>query len=247
MKGLYVTILAGGVGRRMNSEVPKVLHLVKGESMIVRLIRQVQLLNPDKIIVVVGKFYVMIREEIEKYIEYPITYAIQEKPLGTGDAVKSTLHLFNTEEEITNIILNGDVPMLQFETIQQIYNEYLKRGSKLQITTIELENPTGNGRIMINSDGLFEEIKEEKDCTEEQKMIKIVNCGIYICDSSILLKYIPLIESNNAQNEFYLTDLVKIYIDKSHQPIHQYRLEKEKEKEIYNVNTKEQLKFLQAS
>ena len=247
MNGLYVTILAGGVGKRMNSEIPKVLHLVKGESMIVRLIRQVLLLNPDKIIVVVGKFYVMIREEIEKHVEYPITYAIQENPLGTGDAVKSTLHLFNHSDEITNIILNGDVPMLQFQTILQIYKHYLERDSKFQITTIELDNPTGNGRIKINKNGIFEEIKEEKDCSAEEKLIKIVNCGIYICDSSILLKYIPLIESNNAQNEFYLTDLVKIYIQQSQQTIHQYRLENEKEKEIYNVNTKEQLNFLQAS
>src|SRR5687767_3311129 len=115
MNNLYVTLLAGGMGKRMQSDLPKVLHKVKGEAMIVRLLKQVVQLNPVKILVVVGKFRDMIKNEIENHInDNRIVYINQEQPLGTGDAVKCTLHEFN-DGSVVNIILNGDVPMLQYQ------------------------------------------------------------------------------------------------------------------------------------
>lgn len=242
MTKLYVTILAGGDGKRMGSELPKVLCPVKGEAMVVRLIKQVLKLNPDKIIIVVGKFHQMIREEIEKHVQDErIIYVIQQTPLGTGHAVKCTLSEFSGE--VDNIILNGDVPMIQSETVLQIYQKYLEEKVKLMITSISLAEPKGNGRIVKDALGLFQEIVEEKDCTPEQRQIKLVNCGIYIVKSSILQKYITMIGCSNAQNEYYLTDLVKLYDG----PVGLYELPAEKEMEIYNVNTKEQLEFVEKS
>lgn len=285
-KKLYITLLAGGMGKRMQSNLPKVLHEIKGEAMIVRLLKQVLLLNPDKILVVVGKFRTMIQEEIEKHINNDkIVYVNQEEPLGTGHAVKCTLPEFEKNDnansvereplditlshtgqvmskgepfDITNIVLNGDVPLLQYSTIKEIYDFYLANQSKLLITSINLSNPTGNGRIIIDQNKNFQEIVEEKDCSPEQKLVTLVNCGIYICSSLVLLDYIPRIKSNNAQGEYYLTDLVKIYRDagesserssnsKGTNHVDLFVLPSDKYIEIYNVNTKEQLEYLKNS
>lgn len=247
MSKLYVTILAGGIGKRMQSDISKVLLMVKGETMIVRLVKQVFNLKPDKIIIVVGKFRNQIKIEVEKYIKDDrIVYANQDKPLGTADAVKSTLPEFYNEPIINNIILNGDVPLIQYSTIKEIYDHYLKNNSKLLITSINLSNPTGNGRIIIDSNGNFKKIVEEKDCNAKQKLLTIVNCGIYITSSDILLSCIPKIKNNNASNEYYLTDLVNIYINTINKKVDLFVLPEEKKVEIFNVNTKEQLNYLES-
>ena len=242
---LFITLLAAGMGKRMQSDLPKVLHKVKGEAMIVRLLNQVAQLNPDKILIVVGKFYKIIKNEIDKFnINCQIVYINQEQPLGTGDAVKCTLSEF-VEPNITNIILNGDVPMLQYQTIKEIYDYYLIQQSKFLITSINLANPTGNGRIILDIGNNFKEIVEEKDCLVEQKLITLVNCGIYILCSNVLTEFIPLIKNNNVQAEYYLTDLVKIYKKITDKKIDLLILAPEKEIEIYNVNTKEQLLYIE--
>lgn len=245
MNKLYITILAGGMGKRMQSDLPKVLHKVKGTAMIVRLLHQIQLLSPDKILIVVGKYRHQIQEEIEKNIlDEKIIYVDQPEPLGTGHAVKCTLNEFEDHAKIINIILNGDMPLLKYETIKEIYDYYLTKKSIFLITSINLNNPAGNGRIIIDQLNNFKEIIEEKDCTPKQKTITLVNCGIYIIDSNILKKYIPMINNLNAQSEYYLTDLVKIYSNASiNNKIELFILESSKEVEIYNVNTKEQLYF----
>lgn len=240
MNKLYVTILAGGLGKRMQSELPKVLHSVKGEAMIVRLLKQVIVLNPTKILIVVGKFGTIIKEEIEKHIGLDIIeYVNQPDPRGTGDAVKCTLE-YLPNETVDNIILNGDVPLLRSQTIKEIYQHFLSQQSKLLITSINLKNPQGNGRIIVNND-IFEAIVEEKDCNANQKMITLVNCGIYVCSSDTLKKYIPAIKPNNAQNEYYITDLV--ILAKKENKIDLFTLESHKEIEIFNINTKQQLEF----
>lgn len=236
--------MAAGIGKRMQSNLPKILHKIKGESMIIRLLKQIIKLNPNKILIVVGINYNIIKNEIEKYIDNNnnIKYIFQKEPLGTGDAVKCTLSEF-INDTITNIILNGDVPLLQYHTIKKIYDHYLEIKSNFLVTSINLENPIGNGRIIMNPDMGFKEIIEEKDCTKEQLQISLINCGIYICESNILVKFIPHIECNNVQKEYYLTDLVKIYKNLTNKKIDLYILESERKNEIYNINTIEQLQF----
>lgn len=243
---LYITILAGGVGKRMNSSLPKVLHQIGNEPMILKLLKQIMALNPDKILIVVGRFYLAIRNEIEKHvINDKIVYVIQESPLGTGDAVRSTLSFLEYPKKIINIILNGDVPMLQSETIKKIYHDYLQKQSKIMITAINLSNAFGHGRIVI-SDDEFKEIIEEKDCNDLQKLITMVNCGIYICHGEVLIEFIPEIQNNNSQKEYYLTDLVKIYKNSTDKKIDLFVLDNSRVTEIFNVNTMEQLEYLES-
>lgn len=243
MDNLIVTIMAGGLGKRMQSQIPKVLHEVAGLPMLVRLLNQVNNLKPNKIIIVVGIYKEIITQTLSKYIDISnIIFANQDTPLGTGHAVLCTLHYLDIDKDKDkiNLILNGDNPMLSKETLQFIYDEYVKNNKKLQITAINLDNPTGNGRIIQNNN-IFEKIVEEKDCSPEQRNIQLVNCGIYLADINMLNVYIPKIKNNNAQHEYYLTDIVELYKNGEHKPVGLCILDKDRSLEIINVNTKEQL------
>jgi len=231
----------------MKSDVPKVLHKVNNVPMIVRIILEAKKLNPEKIIIVVGEYLKIIKAEINNYDVGNIEFALQEVPLGTGDAIKSTLYFFKDDMNINNIILNGDTPLLKYETIQYLYDNFIDNKNKLQITCIKLDNPHGNGRIVLNSKNEFQKIVEEKDCNEEERNIKLVNVGIYIASSEILLKYIPKIKNKNAQKEFYLTDIVELYKYGEKDLVGLCKLNENKIDEIYNVNTKEQLDFINKS
>jgi len=237
---LYITILAGGLGKRMKSDIPKVLHRVGGIPMIVRIVRESKKMNPYKIIVVVGKYYCEILKVLMDYnISDNITFAYQNDPLGTGDSVKSTLGIL--QKSSINIILNGDTPLILYDTLRKVYNNYVERGNKLQITAIHIPNPTGCGRIIKDSSNRFVKIVEEKDCNDEQKKITLVNCGVYIFDTGVLRKYVPLITNNNASNEYYLTDIVDIYKTETGKDVGLYELSRTKHNEMKNINTKEDL------
>ena len=235
---LYITIMAGGLGKRMGSNLPKVLHKVKGVPMIIHIVREAIKLYPDKIIIIVGKYLKQIRNTITNHNIDNITYAYQAEPSGTGDAIKSTLHILDNE---TNIILSGDTPLIKYRTIKNIYNNFTKHNHELQVTCINLENPFGNGRIVKDGNGIFEKIVEEKDCSDDERKIKLVNCGIYVANSIILKKYIPNIKNENAQKEYYLTDIVKLYKDSEQKDVGLFQLNDEQNIEISNINTKKQL------
>ena len=242
---LYITIMAGGLSKRMNSHIPKVLHLIKNTPMIIHIIKQMIMLNPDKIIIVVpSKYHDLIKSTIENYIQIKsiqiksIIYVEQPVSLGTAHAIKCTLPYL--ESGVNNIILNGDVPLLQCSTVKSIYEYYNLHKSQMLITAIDLSDPTGNGRVILNNNACPCKIIEEKDCDLGQKLITLVNCGIYIVTSDFLIKYIPLIQNNNVQTEYYLTDIVEIVsVDKKSCDL--FILEQSQKNEIYNINTKEQL------
>lgn len=250
---LYVTILAGGVGKRMQSTLPKVLHKVRGVPMIVNIIQQCQLLKADRIMIVVGSSRVAIQTEINAFLpnnHHEIVYVDQPQALGTGHAVKCTLDYIPSpsSDVIHNIILNGDVPLLSHTTISAIYSQFLKQSSRLIVTAISLDDPTGNGRIIQNAQQEFVEIVEQKDCTADQLQIQLVNCGIYIVDTEVLKKFLPMIGCSNAQGEYYLTDLVKIYRSAAEtNRVDLHVLSADKKLEIANINTRQQLQDLEAA
>jgi UDP-N-acetylglucosamine diphosphorylase/glucosamine-1-phosphate N-acetyltransferase len=241
---LNVTILAGGLGKRMQSDLPKVLHKVGGIPMVVRLLLEVLKVKPAKILIVTGKFKDQIQSEVENYVrDSSIVYVDQPTPLGTGHAVKCTLPYLPSDCS-ANIILNGDVPLLAAETILTIYNSFIASNSKMMITAINLKDPNGNGRIIQDSQtSKFTAIVEEKDCDPKQKLVSLVNCGIYVCRCDVLQEIIPQITNKNAQNEYYLTDMVRLLVDAG-ENVDLHTLAETKVLEISNVNTKQQLQDL---
>jgi phosphomannomutase len=260
MKKLIITIMAAGEGKRMKSDIPKVLHLFDGNPMLVRIIKESIRLNPQKIIVITGKYDLLIKETLSKYLEKiildKIIYIQQKNPQGTSDAIKYTLDEYSDEDNV--LILNGDMPLITYETL----NNFISGNGNLLIA--EIENPFGYGRIIKentddriikeNTDGriikentknCINKIIEQKDCTEDEKKINLVNVGIYFFSGKILKNYIPLIQNNNAQNEYYLTDLVSIIKNNSDLDILYEIIDKDKNYQILGVNTKEELMVLE--
>jgi bifunctional N-acetylglucosamine-1-phosphate-uridyltransferase/glucosamine-1-phosphate-acetyltransferase GlmU-like protein len=246
---LYVTIMAGGLGKRMNSTIPKVLHPIitkTGEMipMIINLIRNILMVKPLKILIIVGKYKNLIDATMTQYLSLDelnqCHYIIQDNPLGTGHAIRQTLDFLKLYPNGINLILSGDVPLITNETIQELFNTFIYSGKSLLITGFEPDNINGFGRI-INNNNSFLEIVEDQDCTPEQRKIKLCHAGIYMVLISTLFQYIPQITTNNKSGEYYLTDIVKIMNLDQKNKIHLMIIPPNKTIEFLGINTIEQL------
>jgi len=244
-KSLISIILAGGLGKRMNSDLPKVLHFVNGKPMICHIIDRALELNSNKILIIVGKYRKIIDETIANYYEDSIyndyfIFIDQPNPIGTGNALYCCIEWLNINVRYIDtriLILSGDVPLLTNETLSSFIS--YKPFSNV-LMTYELDEPRGYGRIIVDEEsGYIEKIIEEKDCTEEQFKIKIVNCGIYYTDYFTLFNTLPKLDNRNASGEYYLTDIIGLSFHKK--GFSPYVLSKEKHIEIANINTKEDL------
>ena len=237
MSDLVVTILAAGEGKRMNSNIPKVLHLFHNKPMLVNVIETSMSLLPKRIIVITGKYDELIKNTLSKYINIEnIQFVIQKQPLGTGDAIKNCLPLYNDNEKI--LILNGDMPNITKELLKK----FIDRNYPFVVLVAKLANPSGYGRIVYNNN-IFMEIVEEKDCTEIQRTINIINSGLYLINSELLQQYVPIITNKNMQKEYYLTDIVKLA--KQHMNIKTFLINENENKYIQGVNTQEELRLLE--
>jgi hypothetical protein len=234
--------MAAGEGKRMNSNIPKVLHLFKGIPMLVRIVLEVIKLKTSKIIIITGKYHELIKECINSYfISNKIVFDLnnilfiqQKMPQGTADAIKTTLNYYNLDEHI--LILNGDMPLISYEVLSEFIQN---NNNKILIT--KLDEPYGYGRILYNNENKFIGIKEEKDCSHDEKQIKYVNGGIYYFESIILKQMIPLINNNNIQKEYYLTDIIKIIKETSNIEVETFEILDDFKYQILGVNTQDEL------
>lgn len=236
-----VIIMAGGLGKRMNSDLPKVLHKIDKLPMLFRVIVQARAIKPYKILVVVGKYRSIIEATLMEYTNLnDIEFIDQSEPLGTGHAILSCRPYLQqyTGTGMKVLVLSGDVPLMQSNTMIEML-----KCNEIKIMITSLDNPKGYGRI-YESENQFQRIIEEKDCTDDQRLITTVNCGIYSFDIDILCKYLPYITNNNAQKEYYLTDIIEIIKNSENIIIGVYNIPINKQLEIIGVNTKEQLEEL---
>tara|TARA_R110002073_G_scaffold217844_3_gene378130 strand:+ start:8281 stop:9963 length:1683 start_codon:yes stop_codon:yes gene_type:complete len=234
-----VLIMAGGLGKRMNSELPKVLHLLKEKPLIVHVIETALKINPIKIGIIVGKYREIIEVTINQYLKdtCKIEYIIQPDALGTGHAIMCCKDFLFNYKNSSVTILSGDVPLIKSDTLEKL-NNYLDKSDAV-ILINKLENPIGYGRI-ITHDEEFIKIVEEKDCNDIERKVDFVNSGIYSFKTETILNNISKITNNNKQNEYYLTDIFN-FIDKK--LIHLIYLENKYE--VMGVNTPEQLMSLE--
>lgn len=239
-RNLNVIILAGGLGKRMESTLPKVCHQVANKPMVVHVIETARKLHPSRIFVVVGKYQETISNVIQQFTHTEdITFIDQPNAQGTGHAVQCCLPYLNALDQ--SIILYGDTPLIKEKTLSHL----LEIVTPTKMITTMLENPFGYGRIIKDIEsGDVLDIVEEKDCSPDQKLIQTVNTGIYVFPNSYLIELLPLLTNNNAQNEYYLTDMIKLIKTHKQTPIGLYYLPKKDQIEITGVNTKTQLEEL---
>ena len=240
---LHVFILAGGLGKRMESTLPKVLHCVLKKPMLVHVIETAKLLHPSKIFIVVGKYREIIETTLNEYISLEnIVFVNQHEALGTGHALQCALpELSSLPPNDQILVLSGDVPLLKLSTMKSM----IKMKNSANIMTTFYKDPKGYGRI-VTENGKFQKIVEEKDCDEREKQIQIINAGVYSFDIDLLCKYLPKLSNKNAQNEYYLTDIFEIILQEETITIGMMQLPSHKNMELTGINTKEQLQELES-
>ncbi|AKF24454.1 bifunctional N-acetylglucosamine-1-phosphate uridyltransferase/glucosamine-1-phosphate acetyltransferase [Sulfurovum lithotrophicum] len=221
---ISVVILAAGQGTRMKSSTPKVLHTISGKPMLFHAIDAAREISDD-ITVILHHQARRIQEEIEKEYENILFHKQDAENFpGTGGAMKGV----HTKHSRT-LILNGDMPLITKSSLEALTSG----DADINMSVIRLEDPSGYGRVIIEDDKVVE-IVEQKDCSEAQLCTRTVNAGIYAVDTALLERYIPLLRNDNAQKEYYLTDIVKMAVDEG-RTVHPVYVEEE---EFKGVNSK---------
>ena len=230
-------ILAAGKGTRMKSESPKVLHTIFDKTLVDYVIDAVNGTSLiDENFVIVGHQAELVENHIKN--KHNNTHCVLQSPqLGTGHAVSMVLpYLKEFSGEV--IILCGDTPLITSETLKDFLNFHKERNSDLTVMSAVFDNPTNYGRIIRNTNNTLNSIIEEKDATEEQKKIKEVNAGIYCLNWAKIKPAFSQLKTNNAQGEYYLTDIIK-WANEENLLVNAYILQNNEE--IYGINSKAHL------
>lgn len=209
---LCVVILAAGLGTRMKSKYPKVTFNVLGQPIVSHVINAVKKLNPFKIITVVGYLSDYVINSIKSHhnVENQIEFVYQHEQKGTGHAVMQAKQILTTLNPELTLILCGDTPLITSDILNNLITTHQNNNYAATVLTTTIENPKGYGRIIRNNDNTLLQIIEERDADLETKKITEVNSGIYVFSTNMLLKVIDKLEDNNSQNEYYLTDTIKL-------------------------------------
>jgi bifunctional UDP-N-acetylglucosamine pyrophosphorylase / glucosamine-1-phosphate N-acetyltransferase len=207
MPPLHVVVLAAGKGTRMKSAQPKVLHRAAGLPLIEHVLRLGAALQPATTTVIVGHGAALV--ESSQRARPGLRFALQEPQLGTGHALlQARPHL--PAGEGTVLLLSGDVPLLRLATVRQLLDRHVETHAAATVLTARVPDPSGYGRI-VRRDGAIAAIVEDRDATPEERRIDEINSGVYAFDLAPLFDALASIGSGNAQGEYYLPDLVRIY------------------------------------
>ncbi len=207
---ICAVVLAAGKGTRMKSELPKVAAYLSGKPLIRHVVDNLRAAGVHDIVTVVGYKKETVISLLSDYAG--MRFSEQKEQLGTGHALLCTEdYLNNFKGQI--LVCCGDMPLISVKTFKNLMQTHISQGNVMTVLSAVMENPTGYGRLIRNSKSELQYIVEEKDANAEEKSVKEVNTGTYIFNSSAVYKDLKLVKSNNAQGEYYLPDLVKIYKD----------------------------------
>jgi bifunctional UDP-N-acetylglucosamine pyrophosphorylase/glucosamine-1-phosphate N-acetyltransferase len=202
---LAVVILAAGKGTRMKSDLPKVLHPIAGRPMVQHVVDAAGALDPDNTVLIYGHGGDAVRQAVTGS---RLQWAEQAEQLGTGHAVAQALpHL---EEDVV-LVLYGDVPLIQPQTLRDFVARVDDRS--LALMTLTLDDPSGYGRVIRDGDGKVRRVVEQKDASDDEKAVREINTGILACTRRFLNDSLPRLSNSNAQGEYYLTDLIAMAVD----------------------------------
>jgi bifunctional UDP-N-acetylglucosamine pyrophosphorylase / glucosamine-1-phosphate N-acetyltransferase len=233
---LHVVILAAGQGTRMRSKLPKVLHPVAGKPMLGHVIDCARTLKPTKIHVVIGHGAELVREHLDAE---DLNWVLQSEQLGTGHAVAQALPAIVDADQI--LVLYGDVPLLRAETLEKLSKQAGTQA--LGMLTVNMVNPTGYGRIVRDASGQVQAIIEQKDASAEQLLITEGNTGIMALPGSQAARWLNSLSNQNAQGEYYLTDVVAMAVAEQ---VQVEVAQPEDEPEVLGANNRVQLAVLEA-
>ncbi|MEH7503620.1 bifunctional UDP-N-acetylglucosamine diphosphorylase/glucosamine-1-phosphate N-acetyltransferase GlmU [Neobacillus drentensis] len=205
MSNRYAVILAAGQGTRMKSKLYKVLHPVCGKPMVQHVVDQVMKLNIQEIVTIIGHGAEMVQAQLGDSSRY----ALQDQQLGTAHAVNQAQSMLEGKAGVT-IVVCGDTPLIKAETMESLFKHHEELSAKATILTARIEDPTGYGRIIRNTDGLVEKIVEHKDASEEERKINEINTGTYCFDNLALFEALKNVSNDNVQGEYYLPDVIEI-------------------------------------
>ncbi len=208
MGRMSTAIMAAGKGTRMQSDLPKVLHKLNNRAMIHYVIDLAEQIKSEKIVLIIGHKKQLVEEECSGR---NVEFTLQSPQLGTGHAVQMTEAYFEGYDGDI-LVLSGDVPLLTKSTIDLLIENHRKNGAIATLLTADLQDPYGYGRVVRNKQNLVVRIAEEKDASPEEREIKEINVGIYIFNSQQLFLALKKIKNNNAQGEYYLPDVISIFI-----------------------------------
>ena len=228
-------ILAAGQGTRMRSAQPKVLHKIAGRALLHHVYDTSHQLTDNSMVIVYGHGGELVKEQLKAL---DADWVEQKEQLGTGHAVQQAESFIADSDKV--LILYGDVPLLKKSTIEALLENV--SDSSIGLLTVELENPTGYGRIVRDSDGCVLKIVEEKDTNNEEKLISEGNTGIIATQGGLLKQWLSRLESNNAQKEFYLTDIIEMAVNDN---IHVKTNRPDTQDEVLGVNDRSQLAHLE--
>ena len=228
---LAVAILAAGRGTRMKSHIPKVLHDLGGRSLLERALACAAGMQPSRELVIVGYE----RELVQRSLAHlpHLEFVEQTQQLGTGHAVQQIMpYLQGFEGDL--LVLNGDVPLLRPQTLERLLKTHQDSHNKATLLTAQLTEPKGYGRVFCDGQGIVTQIVEDRDCTPAQRQNNRVNAGIYCFNWVALAEILPKLQSNNDQQEFYLTDTVSLLSPTMAVDVEDYQ-------EILGINDRQQL------
>lgn len=242
---LDILVLAAGLGTRMRSNLAKVLHRLDGRPLINHVCRTATALAPRKIYVVIGHQGDDVKKAVLSELdEEQAVFVWQKEQLGTGDAVNAAREFLAGSDSIL-LVLSGDVPMIRAETLAalvQQHRNHLGRGAAATVLTVKLKEPAGYGRIVRDNDGLFLKIVEQKDATDDEREIREINSGIYCFNTRMLFSALSRVQNDNAQGEYYLTDVPALLRDAGEDiAIYQHS----ESREIEGINDRAQLAELE--
>jgi len=232
-------VLAAGKGTRMKSEVPKVLHKILGKPMVGYVLDLVAQLKIEETVVVVGHKGDLVEDHCR---DYSVRFVLQKEQRGTAHAVSCALRaLDNFKGNV--LILCGDTPLFKRTTLEWFMARHSNEANMLSVLSGKMSDPTGYGRILRSPEGKVLGIREEKDASSEEKTINEINTGVYACDAAFLSYALNRVGCNNAQQEYYLTDIVSVGYEKE-VPLGAYCLASEEE--IRGVNSRFDLSCAEA-
>lgn len=239
---LKTVILAAGKGTRMESDLPKVVHEVLGKTMVSCVIEAAKEAGAEDICLVVGHQAELVKAKVDAVYgeqkDVRISYVEQKEQLGTGHAVKCAKDFVGDEGDV--LVLCGDTPLIQGETLKKLVEMHHNQKNGATVLSAVLPDATGYGRIIRDADCNFTKIVEQKDATKEEQAVREINSGMYVFEALSLSESLDMLNNNNAQGEYYLTDTLELIKERIGKPVN--AMVTENLDDIRGVNTKAQLK-----